>query len=411
MLKWFLPLMFVSVPVMLNDITTLFRSGLLIIYPLVVLIYKPIDFKKYLTIVILFVTTLIWYVISWQVNEQGYVSFLFGAYGRNFGILALIGLYLLTLESADYFSEQREDLVKSFYVLLVLAIVYGFMQQFKLDPINWEKGAGYGSTLGNPNFSSSLFGMLSVIPLTYYFRIKSYKRFIHLLSYSLALVLILLSGSSQGFILFLMNLILFVLFNKKINFKTGVIKKLFIISATLIFTLTLLVLQNSQFTFIKVAMYNSLQILPRLEHWNLGYRIWQDHPIFGVGLDNLQKYAGEYRSLDMTGYGQYTLPDRAHNNLIDTFVFGGLIAGITYITFILLIFRAIFRLNNNEDRGVIDKYHVNIFAIVWVSFLTQSMISPDHLLLTACGMMAAGALLGVDRLNQTRRVSDAKKSN
>ena len=182
--------MFVSVPVMLNDITTLFRSGLLIIYPLVVLIYKPIDFKKYLTIVFLFISTLIWYVFSWQVNEQGYVNFLFGTYGRNLGILALIGLYLLTLESADYFSERSEDLVKSFYVLLALAITYGFMQQFKWDPINWEKGSGYGSTLGNPNFSSSLFGILSVIPLTYYFRIKTYKRYIHLFSYALTLVLI-----------------------------------------------------------------------------------------------------------------------------------------------------------------------------------------------------------------------------
>ena len=128
--------MFVSVPVMLNDITTLFRSGLLIIYPLAVLIFKPIDFKKYLIIVFLFVTTLIWYVISWQVNEQGYASFLFGAYGRNLGILALIGLYLLTLESADHFSERSEDLVKSFYILLVLAITYGFIQQLKLDQAN-----------------------------------------------------------------------------------------------------------------------------------------------------------------------------------------------------------------------------------------------------------------------------------
>jgi O-antigen ligase len=403
--------MFVSVPVMLNDITTLFRSGLLIIYPLVVLIYKPIDFKKYLAIVLLFITTLIWYVISWQVNEQGYVSFLFGAYGRNFGFLALIGLYLLTLESADYFSERREDLVKSFYVLLVLAIVYGFMQQFKLDPINWEKGSGYGSTLGNPNFSSALFGMLSVIPLTYYFRIKSYKRYIHLFSYGLALILILLSGSSQGFVLFFVNFFLFILFNKKINFKNGAIKKLFVISTTLIFSSILLVLKNSRFTFIKIEVYNNLQILPRLEHWNLGYRIWRDHPIFGVGLDNLQKYAGEYRSLEMTGFGQYTLPDRAHNNLIDTFAFGGLVAGITYIIFILLIFRAILRLNKNVEEGVIGKYHVNVFAIVWVSFLMQSMISPDHLLLTACGMMAAGALLGIDRLSQTSRVSDAKSSN
>ena len=403
--------MFVSVPVMLNDITTLFRSGLLIIYPLAVLIFKPIDFKKYLIIVFLFVTTLIWYVISWQVNEQGYASFLFGAYGRNLGILALIGLYLLTLESADHFSERSEDLVKSFYILLVLAITYGFIQQLKLDPINWEKGSGYGSTLGNPNFSSALFGILSVIPLTYYFRIKSYKRYIHLLSYALTLVLIFFSGSSQGFILFLVNFFLIILFIKKDSFKTGVMKKLSIIFLTLIFTLVFLVLKISQFTFMKTFISNSLQIPQRLEHWKLGYRIWRDHPIFGVGLDNIQRYSGEFRSLEMTAWGQYTLPDRAHNNLIDTFAFGGLVTGILYSTFIFLVFRSIVRLYKKIDESVIDKYHVYIFALVWITYFLQSMVSPDHLVITALGMMAAGALLGIDRLNQKNRNDIAKNNN
>jgi|694.fasta_scaffold125511_2 O-antigen ligase len=403
--------MFVSVPVMLNDMTTLFRSGLLIIYSLVVLIYKPIDFKKYLTIVFLFLITLIWYVISWQVNEQGYINFLFGAYGRNFGILALVGLYLITLESAEHFSKRSQDLVKSFYALLGLAIAYGFIQQLELDPINWAKGAGYGSTLGNPNFSSSLFGMLSIIPLTYYFKIKSYKRYIHLLLYISSLVLIFLSGSSQGFILFVVNFFLFILLIKISNFKTSVIKYLLFITLTLIFTSVFLVLKISQFTFIKVSLNNSLQISQRLEHWELGYRIWKDHPVFGVGLDNLQRYAGEYRSLEMTRWGQYTLPDRAHNNLIDMFVFGGLVTGIAYCIFIFLVFRTILRLYRNTKDVMNDKYHIHIFTLVWVTYLMQSMISPDHLLLTACGFMATGALLGIDRLNRPKRVSDAKNSN
>jgi O-antigen ligase len=403
--------MFVSVPVMLNDMTTLFRSGLLIIYSLVVLIYKPIDFKKYLTIVFLFLITLIWYVISWQVNEQGYINFLFGAYGRNFGILALVGLYLITLESAEHFSKRSQDLVKSLYALLGLAIAYGFIQQLELDPINWAKGAGYGSTLGNPNFSSSLFGMLSIIPLTYYFKIKSYKRYIHLLLYISSLVLIFLSGSSQGFILFVVNFFLFILLIKISNFKTSVIKYLLFITLTLIFTSVFLVLKISQFTFIKVSLNNSLQISQRLEHWELGYRIWKDHTVFGVGLDNLQRYAGEYRSLEMTRWGQYTLPDRAHNNLIDMFVFGGLVTGIAYCIFIFLVFRTILRLYRNTKDVMNDKYHIHIFTLVWVTYLMQSMISPDHLLLTACGFMAAGALLGIDRLNQPKRVSDAKNSN
>lgn len=403
--------MFVSVPVMLNNMTTLFRSGLLIIYPLVVLIYKPIDFKKYFTITVLFISTLIWYFISWKVNDQGYISFLFGSYGRNFGILALLGIYVLTILSADNFSVCSADLVKSFYLVLVLAITYGFLQYLKLDPINWEKGAGYGSTLGNPNFSSALLGMLSIIPLTYAFKNLSYKRYIHLLTYVLTLVIILTSGSSQGFVLLIANLLFFIISTNRGGFKISIIKKPLIIFSTLVFASVFLVLRNSNFSLISKSINNNLQIQQRLEHWKLGYRIWLDHPVFGVGLDNLQKYSGEYRNLEMTNWGQYTLPDRSHNVFIDTFVFGGLVTGILYLVFIFFVFIKILRLYKKMKNNTSNNYHVNIFVSIWVTYLMQSMISPDHLLLIACGMMAAGAILGIDMVNQENMVSDAKNNN
>ena len=404
MLNWFLPVMFVSVPLMFYDITTLFRSGILIVWPLVFLIFKPIDFRKNTPIVFLFIGILICYIFSWQINEQSYTNFLFGAYGRNLGVLALIGLYLLTLESADHYSVHSKDLIKSFYILLGLAIAYGFIQILKLDPIKWEKGSGYGSTLGNPNFSSALLGILSIIPLVYFFKVKSYIRYVHLTISALTLIVIFFSGSSQGFILFFVNFLLYILFTNKINAKIRKIKKLIIILPTLIFSSVVIFLGIAQFSFMAKLINSSLQVTQRLEHWKLGYNIWKDHPIFGVGLDNMQKYGGEYRSLDMTRWGQYTLPDRSHNVLIDSFVFGGLIAGILHCVFIFLVFRAILRLSRNKEKGAILDWPIIVISSVWFTYFLQSLISPDHILLTACGMMAAGALLGIDNLNKKNGV-------
>ena len=76
-LNLLLPIMFVSVPTMFYDLTTLFRSGLIIVFSLIVLIIKPIDFKKNIILLGIFITIVIAYIISWLINQQSYTIFLF----------------------------------------------------------------------------------------------------------------------------------------------------------------------------------------------------------------------------------------------------------------------------------------------------------------------------------------------
>ena len=407
MIQWFPIVIFISVPLQFNDLTTLFRSGLIPIFASIILVLRPVNFKNYKNVSLVFTLLVGVYLVSWQMNEQSYADFLFGSYGRNLGILCLIGIYLLTIQSAKEFSISSHQLVNSFYVVLILAIVYGLLQEFGTDIINWEKGAGPGSTLGNPNFSSSLFGMLSGIPLYYAIKSKKLYRNFHITIYITTLSLILLSGSVQGLVLYGVNFI-FIFLKNKLGAKFIILT---VISTSLVL---ILVLSNKLKLFqnLQTRVNSQIQFDERIEHWKYGLRVFRESPIIGVGLDNLQKFGGEFRTIDMFEWGKYTIPDRAHNVFIDYLAFGGIFAGLLWLTFVLMIFHHFYILKAGAKNSSTQTEYDVIF-LIFLSYLIQASISPDHLVLNVYGMMSAGAVLGryINHINGNVRTINANKIN
>jgi len=384
--------MFFAITTSLNSPVMLFRSSLLAILPVLILIRHPLNFKNYKFISTIFLFILLTYIISWQINGQSLGNFLFGAYNRNVGILALSGLFLLTLESADYFSKFTQKLTKVFYATAMISILYGTIQVLGKDPIPWEKGAGFGLTLGNPNFSSSLLGILSVIPLSYVLNWEKPYRYLHLYAYVGLLVLILLSNSSQGFLLYVFNLFLYTSLRFDLLHKFLEIKRRYKVWSILgiLLIMLFLILNKNFITFLNSA----LQITHRLEHWKMGYRIWRDHVFFGVGIENISRFSGEYRSEVIRSWGQYTHPDKIHNSLIDNFVTGGIFVGFAWIVFIAYTFFVIGKLlkaTNLHSR----KMSIFILISIWITYLVQTLFSTDHIYLMTIGMLAAGALIGI----------------
>ena len=392
MIIYILPLMFFAVTTSLNSPAMLFRSSLLAILPVLILIRHPLNFKNYKFISTIFLFILLTYIISGQINGQNLGNFLFGAYNRNIGFLVLIGLFLLTLESAEYFSKFTQKLTKVFYATTIISLIYGTIQVLGQDPIPWEKGAGFGLTLGNPNFSSSLLGILSVIPLSYALNWKKPYRYLHLYVYVASLVLILQSNSSQGFLLYIFNLIVYTSLRFNLLYKFFETKRKYKVFFILgILTTTLFLVLNKNFISF---LNNSLQINHRVEHWKMGYRIWRDNVFFGIGIENISRFSGEYRSEIIRGWGQYTHPDKIHNSFIDNFVTGGIFVGFTWLIFIAYTFFVIVRLlkaNNLHSR----KMSIYLLASTWITYLVQTLFSTDHIYLMTIGMMAAGALIGI----------------
>jgi O-antigen ligase len=404
-INYVLPILFFSITTFSLSVTTLFRSGILVLLALLILIIKPVKFENYKVITILFSVIIVMYTASFIVNDQSYVNFLIGTFGRNMGILALIGLFLLVLESADNFAYSSQKLINSLYLLLGLSNLYGVIQSLGIDPINWEKGAGIAITIGNPNFYSALLGMLSIIPLYSYFNANKKYKYLHLFLYLSTFIQIIITGSSQGFVLFIANILLFVLlkFQNVLLNKIKIILLLFSVfsSAVIVFLLT-----NLQYILNYIDV--SFQFKSRIDHWALGLRIWKDHFLFGVGIENLTNFSGQYRDQAMREWGQYTLPDKSHNTFIDYFVTGGFIVGLCWILFVVIIFAKSFKiLRTTSDLKNFD--HVHTLFCVWTTWVLQTTFSPDHLILAACGMMAAGALLGNANKAKSRESKESAK--
>ena len=390
-------LLFFSITPFATNVTTLLRSGLVALFAFTILLMKPIDFKKYKYLIILFSTIITCFSISFILNEQNYSNFLIGTYGRNTGILVLTALFLLFLQSADYFPFFSKKLANSLYILLVLSLLYGVIQKLDLDPINWEKGSGIGSTLGNPNFYGALLGVLSIIPLFYFFEPKDKYKYLHLITYILVFIQTFMIGGSQGYIIFIFSLMLFVL----LKYREVIFHKIKLILFSLLLLLLgfFAVILRDVGNFVTI-LNSSLQIESRIEHWALSVRIWRDHFLFGVGIENLTNFSGKYRNQTMRDWGLYTLPDKSHNMFLDFFVTGGLFVGLCWIAIVFYVYQQILSLlkNTSVEKGI---GYIYVFSIVWTSWLFQSFFSPSHIILEVCGIMSGGALVGLAREAKT----------
>jgi O-antigen ligase len=390
-------LLFFSITPFATNVTTLLRSGLVALFAFTILLVKPSDFKKYKYLIILFITIITCFSISFILNEQNYSNFLIGTYGRNTGILVLTALFLLFLQSADYFPFFSKKLANSLYILLGLSLLYGVIQKLDLDPINWEKGSGIGSTLGNPNFYGALLGVLSIIPLLYFFEPKNKYKYLHLITYFLVFIQTFMIGGSQGYIIFIFSLMLFIL----LKYREVIFHKIKLILFSLLLLLLgfFAVILRDAGNFATI-LNSSLQIESRIEHWSLSVRIWRDHFLFGVGIENLTNFSGKYRNQTIRDWGLYTLPDKSHNMFLDFFVTGGLFVGLCWIAILFYVYQQIFFLlkNNSAEKEI---GYIYVFSIVWTSWLFQSFFSPSHIILEVCGIMAGGALVGLAREAKT----------
>ena len=391
MIDWVLPIVHWAISPTLLDATTTLRSILIPSISFYLFLRNPVNIKNFRLPLILFILITAGYIISWQLNDQNLINFLFGAYGRGLGILTLIGVFLYFMLCAEYYGRKIQQIIRVNYLVLFFCLTYVIIQVIGVDPLPWEKGAGPGGTLGNPNFSSALMGMLSVIPLHYVLKSKI-RLNIHFFIYIATFFAIYKTNSRQGIILFILGLFFtFVIHNIKSSNSWIKSKKFYFVA--LVTTVSGLLIFFRNFSQIDSA----LQIRNRIEHWKIGYQIWQDYPLFGIGIDNIQRYAGQYRNLQMREWGLSLIPDRLHNTFIDFFVTGGVIVGFLWLFFILFTLRKIYScfIDENFELAIIP------LAIIWILYLIQCFFSPDQLVIMMCAISAVGSLIGFE---QTKKV-------
>jgi len=399
MISYIVPILYLIVIPTLYDPSTLLRALMLIIIPsLMVLFSQKKELRLNLPSISIFLLVLI-YLISYVKNNQNYAGFLHGTYGRNFGILSLIGLAFTYILGSTSQSKDIRIFIISLKILTFLSMLYAVIQLLGLDPIQWEEYTSFILTLGNINFSGAFLAILSNLFLYQIRKSNRNIKYLNLFFYLLIVLLCLLNSSLQSIIILLINLFVFylIIYNatlKKITQSTLTnIKKKSVITTLILFTASLIVINTNVNFFTNLSKLGNTDA--RLRFWITGLKIFEDNWLYGVGIEGTQNYIGQYRQIsDVRGEGAFAYSDKLHNVFLDHLVSGGVFAGGIYAVFTFLIFKRILILKKqtlNEEH----KQMYFLLSAIWIGYFFQSLISPDHLVLAALGYLSAGFLFSI----------------
>jgi O-antigen ligase len=332
----------------------------------------------------------------------------FGSQGRNTGLITYCSFSLIFISAviASNATVIRRSEIAAL-VVGIASIVYGFIQASGADPINWVNPySPVFGFLGNPNFQSSLMGILGSMVFAQLFvkEMKISQRAL-LVTYLLAsLYIIKETSSQQGFLVLVIGI--------------GVILGVYILhhSRTLGFTYGLL----SFFAFFLV-LFGTLNKGPlssilykesvtyRGDYWRAGWKMTMEHPIFGVGMDSYGEWYLRSRSLEATlRRGPEISSNAAHNVFLDISSYGGFPLLIIYVALIILVLLSAIRVLK-RSKGF-DPVFVGLVG-AWVAFQAQSIISINQIGLAIWGWVISGLIIGyeINTRDTANQVSVSKK--
>lgn len=340
-------------------------------------------------VVIIFVLSLL---IS-TILTDSFIVGLIGETQRRNGFLSYLGLILVFLYASR--SINLSNVIKVYKTGIIVGVIlstYGVIQINGGDFIAWDNPYNSMiSTLGNPNFASSMLAVLVLLSL--YGLINgglstSYK----LLSVYLvitALIAIVASGSRQGLLVIFFSLIIYIsalgyLKNKSI----GILVTLF--SAVSGILALLGMLQKGPLT--SLLYKDSVSV--RGYYWRAGIEMFKDSPLTGVGVDRYGAYFKEFREVGYPlKYGYEITSSNAHNTFIQLFATAGLFVGISYLALMFLILYSGISLIRTGDYQT-KKVSLGLLA-TWLGFQAQSLISIDNIGISIWGWLLGGTILAI----------------
>ncbi len=385
-----LPIVFLAVTPILNEPLNLFRSLIIPIWILIYLILKPQNLRAQSVVVKLYIMVPIGYAISAIVNNQNPILALIGSYNRNIGLLIFISALLILLIGSNSKLSTEKFVKFGLWPLVCLSIFIGFLQIFNLDPLSWAEEDRVVLLFGNSNFAGSAIAILILVPLYSLLTTSSKQQKI---GYFLVLVTLYFIGTQtktlQYYAISSAALTIFLL----INYYNRILQirkiKLFGLLAFIITGVSL----------VTVKLWNYLLInsnfADRIDSANLGVRIFNDHPFFGVGIEQMWRHQGIYRMPSQEQrIGSSAIVDKAHNVFIDQFANGGIFVGLGFVVFILSSLYLLFKLNRLTLTPEV-RSNSALFGGMWFGYVTLLFFTTDSVFGMVLGFASLGALLGI----------------
>jgi len=382
-----IPLQFLCVTPWLNEPINLVRSLLLVLAVTVFVLAKPDVLKAKSKFMYLLLMLPGIYIISALANKQNPVLALLGNYDRNFGILTFIAIGLLVLIAANSKSNAIAFINYGVWPITALAVIYSYMQSFNIDPLAWAEPDRTVLTFGNSNYAAGFMGMLIIVPFYGFFAYSN-----KVVKASMVPLAFLIANAGMNALAFQFRVITLI----------SIIVFMIVFCWEKIITLPKLITFSALFTSLSLVFYyvvsNQKDLVAftnfkdRISQQSMGISMFADHPIFGVGADQMWRYMPMYLNpSDIVINGIDVVPDKTHNVFIDHLAHGGIFAGLIFTVFIVfslvIVVQLMRKSQNKENRPI-----VALLAGIWVSYVASQFISTDQVILMIMPFMAFGLM-------------------
>ena len=361
--------------------------GYIVSFKRIILINKHLK-----TIFFILLVFIISALVATFFTDFKYTAF-FGDTQRRNGLISYVSLAVVLLATSmfvRFFNIKR--LYFTTYLVGATTATYAFMQTNGKDFVKWNNN--YNSiigTLGNPNFASAVMAVMGVIIFSSIF-ISDFKTYIRFFAGALAaslLWLIYQSNARQGLLSYLLGTGLFLsiwLYVK--NRKLGILA---LGSGLTIFIFS--VLGMLQIGPLAQFLYKP-SVSVRGHYWRAGIDMFQQNPLFGIGMDRYGFYFKQFREVSYPlSYGFEITSSNAHNTFIQLFATGGVFLGLSYLVINGYVFsRAVYGLKNLS--GNKQLLLAGIFS-AWIAFHAQSLVSIDNIGISIWGWVLGGSIIGL----------------
>ena len=352
-----------------------------------------INLRRFKVPLLLITVFIVWQIIVFLISGGEKLQQLFGTSGRNTGLITYIAfssifVVALTASTATFMKK----FLSTSLGIGTLSLVYGLIQAFGADPFDWENPySPVFGFLGNPNFQSSLLGILGSIVFTQLLArsVTLPAKAAYVAYLILSLYVIKETASQQGFLVLLIG--------------CAVAVGVFAIQKSKVLGFSYLSLSSIGFIAILLGSLNKGPLASLLfkdsvtyrgDYWRAGWNMTVDNPIFGVGLDSYGDWYRRSRTIEATlRRGPDTTSNAAHNVFLDFSSYGGFPLVLIYLALMILVVISAFKVIKRSR-----EFNAGFVGLVagWVAFQAQSIISINQIGLALWGWVLSGLIIGYE---------------
>jgi O-antigen ligase len=354
---------------------------------------RSINFQRFRIPMGLIVSFMFWQLIVLVVTGGDYLQQLFGTAGRNTGFMTYLAFSLLFIVSV---AASSEVVLKRFFLTSLIvgftSVGYGVIQVIGADPFDWVNPySPVIGFLGNPNFQSSLLGVLGSIVFTQILSgsVKARVKVGYFLYLVMSIFVIRESDSQQGFLVLAIGAgIALGIF---VNGKSSILGASYL-GLGLFATLVAIIGMLNKGPLAGLLYKDSVTF--RGDYWRAGWNMTLENPIFGVGLDSYGDWYRRSRSLEATlRRGPEVTSNAAHNVFLDISSYGGFPLVLIYIALIVLVIISVVKVFKREK-----EFNPGFVGLIagWVAFQAQSIISINQIGLALWGWVISGLIIGYE---------------